>query len=45
LATILNVLRNDQGYFFPEPQILNAKDFGVTQNSDRIFIVGFHKSI
>lgn len=27
LATILNVLRNDLGYFVPEPQIINAKDF------------------
>lgn len=44
LATILNVLRNDLGYFVPEPQIMNAKDFGVPQNRERIFIVGFHKS-
>ncbi|MDV3786763.1 DNA (cytosine-5-)-methyltransferase [Elizabethkingia anophelis] len=43
LATILNVLRNDLGYFVPEPQIVNAKDFGVPQNRERIFIVGFHK--
>lgn len=43
LATILNVLRNDLGYFVPEPQIINAKDFGVPQNRERIFIVGFHK--
>lgn len=43
MATILNVLRNDLGYFVPEPQILNAKDFGVPQNRERIFIVGFHK--
>lgn len=41
LATILNVLRNDLGYFVPEPQIINAKDFGVPQNRERIFIVGF----
>jgi DNA (cytosine-5)-methyltransferase 1 len=43
LETILNVLRNDLGYFVPEPQVLNAKDFGVPQNRERIFIVGFHK--
>ena len=42
LATILNVLRNDLGYFVPEPEIINAKDFGVPQNRERIFIVGFH---
>ena len=44
LATILNVLRNDLDYFIPEPQIINAKDFGVPQNRERIYIVGFHKS-
>lgn len=41
LATILNVLRNDLGYTVPEPQIVNAKNFGVPQNRERIFIVGF----
>lgn len=45
LATILNVLRNDLGYFVPEPQILNAKDFGVPQNRERIFIVGFRSDL
>ena len=43
LETILNVLRNDLGYFVPEPQIVNAKDFGVPQNRERIYIVGFRK--
>jgi DNA (cytosine-5)-methyltransferase 1 len=42
LATILNVLRNDLGYYVPEPEIINAKKFGVPQNRERIFIVGFH---
>lgn len=42
LATILNVLRNDLGYYVPDPQIINAKNFGVPQNRERIFIVGFH---
>lgn len=41
LKTILNVLRNDLGYFVPDPKVLNAKDFGVPQNRERVFIVGF----
>lgn len=44
LDTILNVLRNDLGYFVPEPEIVNAKNFGVPQNRERIYIVGFHPS-
>jgi DNA (cytosine-5)-methyltransferase 1 len=43
LETILNVLRNDLDYFVPEPQVINAKDFGVPQHRERIYIVGFHK--
>ncbi|MCY3197902.1 DNA cytosine methyltransferase [Acinetobacter baumannii] len=42
LETILNVLRNDLGYFVPTPQIVNAKNFGVPQNRERIYIVAFH---
>ena len=45
LATILNVLRNDLGYFVPEPQIINAKDFAVPQNRERIYIVGFRNDL
>lgn len=45
LATILNVLRNDLGYIVPEPQIMNAKNFGVPQNRERIFIVGFRPDL
>lgn len=45
LTTILNVLRNDLGYFVPEPQIMNAKDFGFPQNRERIYIVGFRKDL
>lgn len=41
LDTILNVLRNDLGYYVPDPQIINAKLFGVPQNRERIYIVGF----
>lgn len=45
LTTILNVLRNDLGYFVPEPKIMNAKDFGVPQNRERIYIVGFRNDL
>lgn len=45
LETILNVLRNDLDYFIPEPQIINAKDFGVPQHRERIYIVGFRKDL
>ncbi|SDQ27499.1 DNA cytosine methyltransferase [Flagellimonas zhangzhouensis] len=45
LQTILNVLREDLGYYVPEPEVINAKDFGVPQNRERIFIVGFRKDL
>lgn len=43
LATILNTLREDLGYHVPDPQIVNARNFGVPQNRERIFIVGFRR--
>ncbi len=45
LATILNVLREDLGYFVPDPKVVNAKYFGVPQNRERVFIVGFRKDM
>jgi DNA (cytosine-5)-methyltransferase 1 len=45
LKVILNTLRIDLDYFVPEPKVLNAKDFGVPQNRERIFIVGFRKDL
>lgn len=45
LQTILNVLRNDLNYFVPNPEIINARDFGVPQNRERIFIVGFRNDL
>lgn len=41
LDVILRTLREDLGYYVPDPQIINARDFGVPQNRERIFIVGF----
>ncbi len=45
LKTILNVLRNDLNYFVPDPKVLNARNFGVPQNRERIFIVAFRKDL
>ncbi len=45
LKTILNVLRNDLNYFVPDPKVINAKDFGVPQNRERVFIVGFREDL
>lgn len=42
---ILNTLRNDLGYFVPEPQIINAMNFGVPQHRERVYIVGFRKDL
>mgnify|MGYP000058669263 CR=1 FL=1 len=41
LATILNVLKTDLGYQSTQFKVLNAKNFGVAQNRERIYIVGF----
>ena len=41
LRIILEVLRGTLGYYVPEPEVLNSKDFGVPQNRQRIYIVGF----
>ncbi len=43
IYTILTILRNELGYYVPEPKVLNAKDFGVPQNRNRVFIVGFRE--
>lgn len=45
LSTILNTLRDDLNYFVPDPKIINAKDFGLPQNRERIYIVGFRKNL
>jgi len=45
LKTILQVLREDLNYYVPEPEILNAKNYGLAQNRERIFIVGFRKDL
>ena len=45
LAVILNVLRNDLGYYIPDPQTINARGFGVPQNRERVFIAGFRKDL
>ncbi len=43
IQTILKVLREDLDYYVPDPQIVNAMNFGVPQHRERIYIVGFRK--
>jgi len=45
LKTILHVLREDLGYFVPDPQLVNAMNFGVPQHRERLYIVGFRKDL
>lgn len=45
LARILDVLRNELNYYVPDPEIVNARNFGVPQNRERVFIVGFRKDL
>lgn len=44
LKTVLKVLE-DLDYYVPDPMVLNAKDFGLPQNRERIFIAGFDKNL
>lgn len=41
LDLIVDSLR-ELGYLVPKPQLLNSYDFGLPQNRERIFIVGFN---
>lgn len=43
IETILKVLRNDLNYYVPEPETVNAMNFGVPQHRERVYIVGFRK--
>lgn len=43
IETILGILREELHYYVPEPKVLNAKDYGVPQNRNRVFIVGFRE--
>lgn len=44
MQTILAVLRDDLGYTVPDPRVINARNFGVPQNRERVFIVGFREA-
>ena len=43
LKVILKSLRKN--YYVPDPEVFNAKNFGLPQNRERIYIVGFKKKI
>lgn len=43
IKTILKVLREDLNYYVPDPQIVNAMNFGVPQHRECVYIVGFRK--
>ncbi|KGO01697.1 DNA methyltransferase [Porphyromonas sp. COT-290 OH3588] len=45
IQLMLRLLREDLGYYVPDPQLLNAKDFGVPQHRERVFIVGIRTDI
>jgi DNA (cytosine-5)-methyltransferase 1 len=42
--TILDVLRNDLGYYVPEPRIIDGKHF-VPQHRERLIIAGFRRQV
>ena len=44
LDVILHTLA-DLGYYVPDPQIVNAMDFGLPQHRERIYIVGFRDNL
>ena len=45
IRTILKVLREDLDYYVPDPEIVNAMNFGVPQHRERVYIVGFRKDL
>ncbi|MGZ9796847.1 DNA (cytosine-5-)-methyltransferase [Mycoplasma sp. 4013] len=40
---IIHRILDELNYYVPIPEVLNAKDFGIPQNRERIFIIGFNK--
>lgn len=45
MATILMILRENLGYYVPDPEVINALDFGLPQHRERVYIVGFRPDL
>lgn len=43
--TMLSILSKSLNYDIPDPEILNASDYGIPQSRRRVFVIGFRKDI
>ncbi|OAV64983.1 Modification methylase HpaII [Bacteroidales bacterium Barb6XT] len=45
LNTILKILREDLGYYVPDPEIINTMNFNAPRHWERIYIIGFRSDL